>query len=176
MPPRSPTKRGGPAEDPVSQLRTRGNILASTLFDADEELLEMRKALSEALEAKNKMESDSKALKQLMETRASEQDATRKALEDENRTTLRKCSELAQELASERQRSVALSADALDSKATAASMRATFEAMRLLMDGTSPAAAVNTSSSSAPAPPVPVTVTAVSSAPASAPAPADISP
>ena len=63
----------------VSQLRTRGNILASTLFDADEELLEMGKALSEALEAKNKMESDSKALKQLMETRASEQDATRKA-------------------------------------------------------------------------------------------------
>ena len=125
----------------------------------------MRKALSEALEAKDKLTRDYDALKQLMEARAAEQDETRKALEDENRTTLRRCSELAQELAAERQRSVALSEDAVNSKTTATNMRATFEAMRLLIDGTNGPAGGGTAVTPAP------TATATPSAPASAPAP-----
>ena len=142
----SPTSRKPSAED--KKMAPWLKVLARGLGDADEELAAALEALAASQLARKELELENARLtaereltmsgandttQQLLQ-RSFEQDEHRRAAEEETRNTLRRVSELAQELAAERARCSSLLEEMHRERAASEKLRSAMASMRMTID------------------------------------------
>ena len=134
MPGRSPTTRGGAQKKATPQeldQRARQLVWTNEVIMMETELAETKAALADALAAKGKLLSVADGDK--LQMQAKQHESMRTQAVEEARNALKKCSDMAEELATERARSLALHEELQRDRASAVKMRAALAPLMALV-------------------------------------------
>lgn len=133
MPARSPTTRGAGKKATPQELEQRARQLVWTneISMMDTELAETKAALADALAAKGKLLSVADA--ERLQTQLKQHETMRSQAVEEARDALKKCSDMAFELATERSKCIALHEAAQRDRESAVNMRAALAPLMALV-------------------------------------------